>query len=563
MAGGLSDRQLLERFAADRELSAEAAFEVLLLRHGPMVLRVCRNSLRDPNDVQDAFQATFLVLVRRRGALRQCESIGGWLYGVACRVAARARVEAARRRAAEERWGRLRVLTDVDDSPSSEFDDAEFGATIQREVRRLPSKYRAVIVLCYWEGQTQEQAAAQLGCPLGTVRSRLARARDLLRRRLKRRGLAPPAGLLASVVGSAGGSAATSRPSPVQSRLIDSTVHAAVRISSGRASSHLVSSVATSLAEHFLWRISMIKVSSMVAGLAVLTLAGYGTGLAFRVARQAGSDRQLGPQAAERPVPGGERAGPLSQLAKQAEAGKRPRERAASRVAQVHCPIQGPTSIVFIVPDGSAVKKGDRLCELDSAPLRDQLINQRITTESAKANHGNARIASENAQFALKAYRDDLFPIEKREFESDAKIAEAELALTGAVRKELENPAHSKLDRMRADLDVARARFALEKAKNRLHVLVDYTNQQRIRELAISVETTRSNELAKMAIVELEELKEKKLESQIAASTILAPIDGTVKYYVTGTPIEEGATVRERQGIMIITPAAGAGGEAR
>src|SRR6516225_2544619 len=85
-AVGLTDRQLLDRFAGRRDPAAEAAFEALVRRHGPMVLRVCRNILPDPNDAQDAFQATFLVLVRRCGALRGLDSLGGWLYGVACRV---------------------------------------------------------------------------------------------------------------------------------------------------------------------------------------------------------------------------------------------------------------------------------------------------------------------------------------------------------------------------------------------------------------------------------------------------------------------------------------------
>ena len=112
-AAGLTDRQLLERFANRRDASSDAAFEVLVLRHGPMVLRVCRNMLRDEADAADAFQATFLVLVRRRGTIRKLESVGGWLYGVACRVAARARVDAARRRKAEERAA-LRVVEAVD-----------------------------------------------------------------------------------------------------------------------------------------------------------------------------------------------------------------------------------------------------------------------------------------------------------------------------------------------------------------------------------------------------------------------------------------------------------------
>ena len=104
---GLTDRDLIERFSGPRTAAAEAAFEVLVTRHGPMVLRVCRNVLGDLDDAHDAFQATFIVLVKQRGAIRKLESVGSWLYGVAARVAARARVDAARRRKAEERGIRL------------------------------------------------------------------------------------------------------------------------------------------------------------------------------------------------------------------------------------------------------------------------------------------------------------------------------------------------------------------------------------------------------------------------------------------------------------------------
>src|SRR5271169_3473772 len=141
-ASGLCDRQLLERFASRRDASAEAAFEVLVLRHGPMVLRVCCNVLGDCTDAQDAFQATFLVLVKRSGSIRRLESVGSWLYGVACRVAARARVEAARRRAAERRRA-LRVVQAVDTAGQAESDAGEYGSLVQEEVQRLPEKYRA------------------------------------------------------------------------------------------------------------------------------------------------------------------------------------------------------------------------------------------------------------------------------------------------------------------------------------------------------------------------------------------------------------------------------------
>ena len=176
-AGGLSDRQLLERFAARRDASSEAAFEVLVLRHGPMVLRVCRNVLRDQADAEDAFQATFLVLVRRSGldpsarvgrrvALWCCVPGGGPGAGrggaaAGDRTASSAAGHGGGRSDGRRRAGRLGL-----------------GPVVQEEVRRLPERYRAVVVLCYWEGLTQEQAAAQLGCPLGTVRSRLARARS-------------------------------------------------------------------------------------------------------------------------------------------------------------------------------------------------------------------------------------------------------------------------------------------------------------------------------------------------------------------------------------------------
>ncbi len=184
---GLTDRQLLDRFADHRDASA---FEVLVRRHGPMVARVCRGAGLGADDAHDAFQATFLVLVRRAGALGKLDSLGGWLYGVACRVSARARVESARRRKIEG-LAALRVVEAVEPNHTDAIDREALAPIVQEEVDRLPEKYRTAVVLCYWEGLTHEQAAAQLGCPLGTIRSRIARARDLLHRRLTRRGIAP------------------------------------------------------------------------------------------------------------------------------------------------------------------------------------------------------------------------------------------------------------------------------------------------------------------------------------------------------------------------------------
>ena len=185
------------------------------------------------------FRRLSLVLVRRSSAIRKLESVGSWLYGVAYRVAARARVEAARRRAVERRGG-LRVVA-VDPSDDGSHDREELGPVVQEEVRRLPEKYRAVVVLCYWEGMTQEQAAAQLGCPLGTVRSRLARSRTLLHRRLIRRGLAPLAGIVAAAFDSASASVVAARLAAVPSELVQSTVRAATQVAAGQATAQVVS----------------------------------------------------------------------------------------------------------------------------------------------------------------------------------------------------------------------------------------------------------------------------------------------------------------------------------
>jgi RNA polymerase sigma factor (sigma-70 family) len=186
-AGGLSDRELLDRWVERRD---EAAFETLVWRHGPLVLSVCRRLLHDAGDVEDAFQATFVALLCKASAVRR-ESIGGWLYRVAYRVALRARASSTRR-ASRER-------PTVCDPPSLPADRhwGDLQPVLDEEVDRLAERERVPFVLCYLQGRTNEEAARELGCPVGTVESRLARARRQLRARLARRGLAPAAVALA------------------------------------------------------------------------------------------------------------------------------------------------------------------------------------------------------------------------------------------------------------------------------------------------------------------------------------------------------------------------------
>ncbi len=569
-AAGLSDRQLLERFAGRRDATAEAAFEALVLRHGPMVLRVCRNILHEPNDVQDAFQATFLVLVRRYGAVRHLESLGGWLYGVANRVSAQARVESARRRAVEGRAA-LRVVEAFEPATSLETESEEFGPIVQEEVRRLPEKYRAAVVLCYWHRMTQEQAAVQLGIPLGTVRSRIARARELLRRRLTRRGLSSLAGAVGA--GFDGASDMIARLAPVPGKLLQATVRTAV----GQATGQLVSGMAAFLVQRVLWSMTMIKIGGVVAGVVLVGLVGYGVGIAGQQARESRSTPPASPKEAGPNAP----AGAFGSEQPRPKRGKTPAardpERKGTRLEGVYSNIEGQATILMILPDGSVVKKGDVVCELDSASLRDQLINQRITTKSAEANFQNSKLRREDAEFSLRGYEDDLLPRERRELEGEVTVAESELDLAEEELKGVKAFETAPVMLKRAEVPVARARLALEKAKNRLHLLTDYTKGQRIKEMRNGIEKARSDELARQATWELEKSKGKKLERQIASCTLVAPIDGTIVYprYLsmpvgamppagrTGVPIEVGATVRERQLLFQVVPTPGAGPEAR
>ena len=178
---GMSDRALLRRYCTS---SDENAFTSLVARHGAMVWSVCQGVFRDENRAEDAFQAVWLVLVRRAQSIRVEDSLGGWLHGVACRVAIRARSEHARRRLRE------RTGMDIDGAHASRAGtpDSRLGA-LHEEIARLPDAMRQSLVLCFLEGKTQVEAAQEIGCGEATVRRRLASARERLRTRLERHGI--------------------------------------------------------------------------------------------------------------------------------------------------------------------------------------------------------------------------------------------------------------------------------------------------------------------------------------------------------------------------------------
>ncbi len=189
-AAGVSDAALLDRFASERD---EDAFAALVARHGAMVLAVCRGVLRDPVDVEDAFQATFLILARRVGSLRVQGSLGGWLHRVAHRVAVRANVDTARLRSREGRGIQMDAIAGRD-SATGDRRNSE----LHEEIAKLPEPLRRAVVLCDLEGMTQLEAARELGCGEATLRRRLAGAHERLKRRLDRSGFAGAVGPLAA-----------------------------------------------------------------------------------------------------------------------------------------------------------------------------------------------------------------------------------------------------------------------------------------------------------------------------------------------------------------------------
>jgi RNA polymerase sigma factor (sigma-70 family) len=281
-AAGLRDRELLERFVrrrGTRDETAEIAFAALVDRHGPMVLSTCRAVLGDPHQAEDAFQATFLVLANRAQAVRPDGSLGAWLHGVALRVAACARSRQARRTRHERRYAEMMTHSKATDRPGGLKSLDDLDSVLHEEIGRLPEKYRRPLVLCYLQGLTHDQTADQLGWPVGTVRSRLAWARDRLRTRLTRRGVAPsilPVGLL--------GSGLTWNPPlasvSVPAVLAEATVRGALSVSSGNAAlAGIVSAEAVALMRGVLQSMITTKLILLTTTVFIAGLITTGAGL--------------------------------------------------------------------------------------------------------------------------------------------------------------------------------------------------------------------------------------------------------------------------------------------
>lgn len=267
---GESDGALLRRFQQQRD---EAAFAELVQRHGPMVLNTARALLGHASDADDVFQATFLVMARKAGSLTDCRSVAGWLCGVTRRVALQARVNAARRQRHESQFMSTRS-EGMSHEPATSVD---LKPVLHEELARLSDKYREPMVLCYLQGMTNEEAAQKLGWPVGTLKVRMARARDLLRVRLARRGLALSVGALVAACNQASAAAVVVPPI-----LFEATMQSALPFALGTATPELVRPAAAALA-HGVQRSMMLQKLYTYAVLTIVAcLVGGGAFVAGR-----------------------------------------------------------------------------------------------------------------------------------------------------------------------------------------------------------------------------------------------------------------------------------------
>jgi RNA polymerase sigma factor (sigma-70 family) len=257
--GGPSDEWLLGRFVTLRD---PAAFEELVLRHGGMVLGVCRRVLGNAHDAEDAFQAAFLVLARKAASLRRPDLVGNFLYGVAHRIARQVKRASACRRVKEARAAKPEA------APPG--DRGEWREVLDQELSRLPTVYRTALVLCDLEGLSRQESARRLGWPEGTLSGRLSRARKLLAQRLARRGYSFPVGLLATLVAAGAGAAPPGE-------LVGPVVQAAVQAVGGAAAGGLASASFSALTTKVIQAMLTIKLkvaTLVLLGVAVVLLVG-------------------------------------------------------------------------------------------------------------------------------------------------------------------------------------------------------------------------------------------------------------------------------------------------
>ncbi len=284
--GGPGDAQLLDRWRDQRD---PAAFELLVWRHGALVWNLCRRILHNEQDVEDAFQATFLTFLRKADTIGEGRFLASWLYKVAYRIALAARAASVR--------DTVQAL-DGDIAQPDETKADDLGPALVEEVHRLPEKYRQPVVLCYLEGKTTDEAARDLGCPRGTVGTRLAWARQRLRSRLARRGVALSAGALVTLLA---GKASAAR---VPAQLVLNTVQAATLGAAGKAvTAGVISARVVALSQGVLQTMFMTRLKMVALVLLTVGILGSGAGLLTHQALAATPEEQSSARVDEPPGP--------------------------------------------------------------------------------------------------------------------------------------------------------------------------------------------------------------------------------------------------------------------
>ena len=512
--------------------AAELAFAALVDRHGPLVFRACRAILGDEHDARDAFQATFLVLVRKARRLWVRDSLGPWLHAVAVRAARSARPERTRRRSREcgpiDRGPEPAVAAEPRD---------DLAAAVHEEVDRLPGRFRGPIVLCDLEGLTHEQAARRLGCPVGTVKSRLARGRARLRDRLIRRGLAPAAGLAA--FGAAEGASAAVWPS-----LASSALAVSIGTTAKRGPAGVVSPAVAALAEGVLK--SMIRANLRALGFPAAVAAAVVAGV---VATGRGDAPDLPPLGVEPgplaiPQDPDDGDGIATVEADATPVGLTIRGNIeAGHTAALEAPSE--TAVIeAVLPEGTRVREGQVVCELDASGLRAQHDRRESANEQIEAHLDRWEAELGRVEADETSYIDVLFPARERlaEVEVARRARVVTFAETELERLEASDFDASSIDRARLDLD--RARFNRERAEGRLQILRDYTRPKRLTEF--DRDRDRAREEVRVARARLRDGRSEAatLRERIDQFTIKVPFDGIL---VVAEGVERGTTVSPRQ----------------
>jgi HlyD family secretion protein len=467
--GDLTDGQLLERFATDADEVAELAFSALVERHEVMVWRVCLAIVRDEHEAEDAFQATFLVLVRKARSLWVRDSLGPWLHQVACRTASCLRTTGIRQRKHEQRCAQRDAARFVEVGTPRDLD---LDAAVHEEVNRLPEKYRAPVVLCDLEGRTHQEAARFLGWPIGTVKSRQSLGRGLIRDRLVRRGLG--LAVAGTVVASLRQTAVAATSGKVSRSAVSAAMQQSARFLTGFEVSARVLTLTQGVLRAMLWiRIRLLTVVILAVGI------GSGGAGVYVCGSQEPTPED------NQPVP------------------KRP--------TNTNAQTQPPRISKQATEEPAA-----------DAP-RARLRAQQLATRKAKALYEIAKATRELAEIAVEEYEEVNYPKDLATVEGEIKLADSDLSRSQDrldwAKRMFEKGYVSQATKVSEELTHKKARFTLEQAQSKRKVLVDYTKGKTIKELISEVEKARSDELAKLEAAQLEHLREIELERQLGLKT--------------------------------------------